>query len=99
VRELKNVLAYAFAVGEGPIVRPGDLPPELVDPLASLDGDVPATPVPPSPAKEGLSREAQRIAHVLERTAGNRDRAAQILGLSRVTLWRRMRALGLLTPR
>jgi transcriptional regulator of acetoin/glycerol metabolism len=42
------------------------------------------------------SPEAQRIMHVLERTAGNRDRAARILGLSRVTLWRRMRALGLL---
>jgi transcriptional regulator of acetoin/glycerol metabolism len=29
------------------------------------------------------------------RTGGNRDRAAKLLGLSRVTLWRRMRALGL----
>jgi transcriptional regulator with PAS, ATPase and Fis domain len=98
VRELKNVLAYAFAIGIGPILRPADLPLELTDPQASLGGGAPAVSAPRSPAREGLSPEAQRIAHVLERTAGNRDRAAQILGLSRVTLWRRMRSLGLLRP-
>jgi len=32
---------------------------------------------------------------VLERTGGNRNRAAQILGSSRVTLWRRLETLGL----
>lgn len=31
----------------------------------------------------------------LEHTDGNRERAAQILGMSRVTLWRHMKALGL----
>ncbi|APR75772.1 Nitrogen regulation protein NtrC [Minicystis rosea] len=98
VRELKNVLAYAYAIGDGPILDAADLPPELTEPSAASD-DVPrgAAPAPArSDAVRGLSPEAQRIAHVLERTAGNRGRAARILGLSRVTLWRRMRALGLL---
>ena len=93
------MLVYAFAIGEGPVLGPADLPPELSDPQASLDDDAPAVPGPPAPCpppREGISREAQRIAHVLERTAGNRDRAARILGLSRVTLWRKTRALGLL---
>ena len=105
VRELKNVLAYAYAIGEGPVLKPADLPPELGDPGAAEERALPVlqqpeTPLggraslPPDPRL--LSPEAQRIAHVLERTAGNRDRAARILGLSRVTLWRRMRALGLL---
>jgi transcriptional regulator with PAS, ATPase and Fis domain len=100
VRELKNVLTYAYAIGEGPVLRAADLPPELHDVSASLDADEPPPRAEPAsdhaePAR-ALSPEAQRIAHVLERTAGNRDRAARILGLSRVTLWRRMRALGLL---
>ena len=28
VRELKNVLAYAYAIGDGPVLLPSDLPPE-----------------------------------------------------------------------
>jgi transcriptional regulator with PAS, ATPase and Fis domain len=99
VRELRNVLAYAYAIGEGPVLGPADLPAELREPGAGLDAeDVPA-PAATEPPARALSPEAQRIAHVLERTAGNRDRAARILGLSRVTLWRRMRALGLLEAR
>ena len=98
VRELKNILAYAYAIGEGPVLGPGDLPPELYDASVAQDaGETPAPASPPSAsAARELSPEAQRIAHVLERTSGNRDRAARILGLSRVTLWRKMRALGLL---
>jgi transcriptional regulator with PAS, ATPase and Fis domain len=92
VRELRNALAYAYAVGDGPILAPTDLPPELSD-ARLMTGEAQA-PAPPLATK--LSPEAQRIAHVLERTAGNRDRAAKILGISRVTLWRHMRALGLL---
>ena len=41
------------------------------------------------------SPEVQRIRRALERASGHRERAAQILGISRVTLWRRMRELGL----
>jgi transcriptional regulator with PAS, ATPase and Fis domain len=90
VRELRNALAYAYAVGDGPVLAPTDLPPELSD-ARLMTGEIqsPAPAPPPSP-------EAQRVAHVLERTAGNRERAAKILGISRVTLWRHMRALGLL---
>jgi len=40
--------------------------------------------------------ETARIQRALESTSGDRLRAAAILGMSRTTLWRRMRALGLL---
>ncbi|MFO0758441.1 MAG: sigma 54-interacting transcriptional regulator [Byssovorax sp.] len=100
IRELKNVLTYAYAIGEGSVLVPSDLPPELSDPSFTYDGTFPIATAPPPPpppgSKPALSPEAQRIAHVLERTSGNREKAAQILGLSRVTLWRRMKELGLI---
>lgn len=96
VRELRNVLAYAFAIGDGPVLVPTDLPQEIVSPEISPAPSGPLRAEALSPRREAhLSEEAERILHVLERTAGNRERAAKILGVSRVTLWRRMRELGL----
>jgi transcriptional regulator of acetoin/glycerol metabolism len=48
----------------------------------------------PAPASDEPAA-ARRIRDALARTNGNRDRAARLLGWSRVTLWRRMRALGI----
>jgi len=95
VRELRNALEYAFVIGEGPILQPGDLPVEILEPGASLEaGDAIRANVPP-PADAEESSEVNRIRRALERAGGHRERAAQILGISRVTLWRRMRDLGI----
>lgn len=93
VRELKNVLQYAYAIGDGPILRHSDLPPELFE-TSGPPAPASQAPVTPEPA-EDLSPEAARIVRALERTGGSRERAAQLLGMSRVTLWRRMRELHL----
>ena len=66
------------------------LPPEV----SGLDHSG-KSPLSPPPTE---TSEAQRIQHALERADGNRERAAQSLGMSRVTLWRRMRTYGLLDP-
>jgi DNA-binding NtrC family response regulator len=92
VRELRNVLAYAFAIGEGPTVELADLPPEVGAP-AGIAGEVVVPPLAEDPGADG-DPEARRIRDALVRTRGNRDRAARLLGMSRATLWRRMRALG-----
>lgn len=91
VRELRNVLAYARAVGEGSVLRAEDLPPELLDPRASPE----RATAHEAREDETLSPEARRIARALERAGGHKGRAAEMLGVSRVTLWRHMRALGL----
>ena len=93
VRELRNALAYAFAIGEGPVLELADLPPEVAVP-GRLDAEVAVVPAPAPDADADAAPERARIREALARTAGNRDRAAKLLGLSRVTLWRRMRALG-----
>ena len=94
VRELRNVLAYAFAIGDGPELKLADLPAEVAQPaLALAEVLVPGT----GDTRDGaaLVPEARRILDALVRTGGNRDRAAKLLGMSRVTLWRRMRELQL----
>jgi transcriptional regulator with PAS, ATPase and Fis domain len=89
VRELRNVMEYAFVIGDGPVLSPGDLPVELSDPGSADLGTA------PRPVSEDVRPEARRILAALERSAGSRERAAQILGISRITLWRRMKDLGL----
>jgi transcriptional regulator with PAS, ATPase and Fis domain len=90
VRELRNVLAYAFAIGDGPVLQLSDLPPEVSAKQTPSEVMVFAdqSPVDEPP-------ELRRIRDALMRTNGNRDRAAKLLGLSRVTLWRRMSELGI----
>jgi transcriptional regulator with PAS, ATPase and Fis domain len=90
VRELRNVLAYAYAVGDGPILQPGDLPPELLDAAAAHDGSESSAGHSPP-----LSAEARRLLDALHRTGGNKQQAANLLGMSRVTLWRRMQQLNI----
>jgi DNA-binding NtrC family response regulator len=93
VRELRNALAYAFAIGEGEVLELEDLPPEVATP-GRIDAEVTVV-AEAAPVDAGAAPELRRIRDALARTGGNRDRAAKLLGLSRVTLWRRMRALGL----
>ena len=55
-------------------------------------------PVPPEPAS-GTFRtlkevERQHIGSVTETTGGSRDRAARVLGISKTTLWRKLRDIG-----
>ncbi len=91
VRELQNAIEYAFVMGEGSTLREADLPPEF-------RGEEPANrPMnsPPPAVANAQSAEARRILRALERAAGNRARAAKSLGMSRVTLWRKLKALGL----
>jgi len=95
VRELRNALAYAFAIGDGPVLELTDLPAEIAA-LEATGGEVLVVAEERAEAEvPDANPEARRIRDALGRTAGNRDRAAKLLGWSRVTLWRRMRALGL----
>ena len=96
VRELRNVLEYAFVVGDGPVLEVTHLPPEIATPDRTVDGE-PLLAVE-ARAAATLPPEAQRVARALERASGNKARAAKALGVSRVTLWRRMKNLGLLGP-
>ena len=93
VRELRNALQFAYVIGDGPVLLDVELPPEVSG--MPFDPDAPAVNTPTTVAPDDETPEARRIRLALLHTDGNRERAAQVLGMSRVTLWRRMKALGM----
>ena len=87
IRELLNVIEYVFAVGEGNILHASELPPELRGEQLQIG------------RRAGTCAEDDeraRIKEALRDAGGQRSRAAELLGISRSTLWRRMRELSLL---
>jgi transcriptional regulator with GAF, ATPase, and Fis domain len=104
VRELENALEYAVAVCKGQTILPGDLPGEVAagTPVSvtadrapvALSRVRPPSPAPP-PRAETDADDATRIRGTLDACHWRRHEAARVLGMSRTTLWRRMRELGL----
>lgn len=83
VRELENIIERAVARATGPTLAVADLPEDLANPApAATDGAAIKT-------LETLERE--HILKALEHTGGNRALAAQLLGIDRVSLWRKLR--------
>jgi transcriptional regulator with PAS, ATPase and Fis domain len=97
VRELRNALEYALVVGESNVIKSTDLPEEVLhgEPIETLEASFPsATPLESRP-DAGERAERARITRALANAAGHFGRAARILGISRTTLWRHMKRLGL----
>ncbi len=90
VRELENALEYAVAVSQRETILPEDLPPNVQQTtggnMASGE-DVARSPVR---APEAV-QEHQHLREILDAHRWNRAAAAKALGISRTTLWRRMR--------
>ena len=85
VRELKHAIEYAVIHAQSPVLQPSDLPPEISGP-PTMAPEVPKLP---------LGDERTRILAALNIAKENRAHAAKILGISRSTLYRRIRELGL----
>jgi DNA-binding NtrC family response regulator len=94
VRELRNVIERAVLFCQGGLIRPEDLPAQFGGAAGSA-GRRPA----PSPvltlqqAVEHAEVEAIRVA--LAATRGRRTEAADKLGVSRKTLWEKIKHYGL----
>lgn len=101
VRELRTVIEHGVVMCQGDKITPRHLPhPVRAGRGGGLDGGTMA-----SSGRSGGSREEsdlnlgkmelQFIHRALERTHGNRTEAAELLGLSRRTLQRRLKELGI----
>ncbi|MCB2187976.1 MAG: sigma-54 dependent transcriptional regulator [Deltaproteobacteria bacterium] len=89
VRELENLVERAVTLSVDPVLTSRDIPEE-----------VRGACLPPLPPEEGAiptleDREREYISWVLRHTGGNKTRAAEVLGIDRVSLWRKVKKFGL----
>ena len=102
VRELVNALEYAMVHVDGTTILARHLPPEIRE--AGLQvADSPSAPAPEpmlvqryyrvSAQQKGQEKEA--LLATLKETGGNKAAAAERLGMSRTTLWKRLKHYGL----
>ncbi len=82
IRELHNVVEYAFAVGRGTTLRLTELPPEFRE--ARITAPKSRTGLPLT-----AEQEKEAIRNALEQSNGMITPAANLLGMSRATFWRK----------
>jgi len=95
VRELENFIERAVILSPGDFIVPESLPPQIHETVAA--------PLPPAsfhqPLDDALAQaEKQILLQSLEKFNWNRQRCAQNLGISRTTLFNKMRRFQLVDP-
>lgn len=93
IRQLRHALQVALLTAEGDTVRPEHLPAYV----SSGASPAPATSAP-MPARDISSGERERMVRALSQRKWCVAQAARDLGISRSTLHRRMRKLGITAP-
>jgi transcriptional regulator with PAS, ATPase and Fis domain len=87
VRELENLLERAYALGVREQIALADLP--------ALSGGAPPAPAVPAGLPRLAEAERELILRALRLHDNDKDRAARALGISRRTLYRRLKSYGL----
>jgi two-component system response regulator HydG len=88
VRELENVVERAVVLCEGPLINESDIPSGEHANIEQFFGGA----TEDFPTLDQLEKRYMSL--VLEKTAGRKDKAAQILGINRRTLYRKERDYG-----
>ena len=89
MRELDNVIEHTMILAEGDWITLKDLP-------LSITGEKGATPPYTHDLKEALGQfEKQHIQRVLEQVNEDRKEAAQLLGISLSSLYRKIEEFGI----
>ena len=89
VRELENLIEYAYILCKGDYIGKEHMPGDFSEWLNSRR-------FPSAPLLDPLAEaEAERIRVVLNQHKGNRLETARALGISRSSLWRKLKRYGL----
>jgi PAS domain S-box-containing protein len=88
VRELRNAIEYAFVLCSGNWINKKHLPPKI-----TANGKKPLMNHQRSSAS--WEEERKKMLDTLRQVGGNQSEAARILGVSRVTIWKRIKKYGI----
>jgi two-component system, NtrC family, response regulator HydG len=88
VRELKSALEYAFVTCNGVMIEPQHLPPDVFQNNLRISQKQNIT-------LDRDETQKHRLINALKQTSGNQTQAARILGVSRITVWNRMKKYGI----
>ena len=90
VRELEHIIERGVLLAEGDRIEMSNLPEEIVEEAGN------ARTVTVVPLKKAMEEPERRvILRALDRVGGNRDQAAELLGISRSTLFNKLRRLNI----
>ncbi len=85
IRELENIVERGVAIANGPVIEAAHLPDDLrelsIRTFRKKDGRIPSLE----------EQEKDYIRWVLQESGGNQTVTAQILGIDRVSLWRKLK--------
>ena len=95
VRQLRHAIAHAVAMSDGATIDLEHLPADLAPETAPRPDDDEVRNL----QEAGREFERGYVLRALRKTGWNRTRTAELLGISRKTLWKKMRSLGLREPR
>ena len=90
VRELERLLEHGFIFVKGPIIFMHDLP-AMEELMSERLSDARL----PGPSRKVKEMERDLLQRALERAGGRRSEAATLLGISRTSLWRKIKLFGL----
>jgi len=93
VRELRNAIEYAFVLCPSGGIGIKHLPPKILDTGAACVCPPESVASTPSPWQDHAGR--RELIEALRQAKGNQTEAARLLGVSRVTIWKRIKRFGL----
>ena len=84
VRELRNAIEYAFVLCRDEWIGLEHLPPKIVSAEKAPEANSKLNPA-------SWQEERQKLIDTLRKVGGNQSQAARLLGVSRVTIWKRIK--------